>query len=138
MVAAVGQSRIALEAKTSVIRRIAEHYAACGVQGAQLIEPSSDKRLAKATPLPVRADGDRPQPVPVATCAGDRHGRKRHVANDLALILRQEGNGKCSAGPEGIDDPCLRSTAMRRSRECCGRNIAYRGDVGVPLRSNFQ
>jgi hypothetical protein len=60
MIAAVGQSRIALEAEPLVIRRIAKNHATGGAQGSEVFEPCSDERLAQAMPLPVRPDGDRP------------------------------------------------------------------------------
>ena len=83
----IEEPRIALEAETAVIGRIAEHDAAGGADGRQAPKTIEDEGPSDAVALARRRHRGRPKAIPVAGPAVDPDRREGDVADDLARLL---------------------------------------------------
>ena len=89
------QARMGLKAKTPVVRGIAQQHATCGPHDPQFGQRLFHQARTDALPLPLRQDGNRPQPVPTldlpSVVIGDRDGGQCDVTDDLPVFLGHDG-----------------------------------------------
>jgi hypothetical protein len=114
------------EAKSRIVTRVSDKYAARGIQFAKLTDSGPDECCSDAATLNLRVHRDRTKGIPARRRIFSARRREGDVANYSAVLLSNERNRKSVPNPKSINDVLLVTSAVRSASKgaaCHGPNV---------------